>query len=114
VDNSATVPYVKALLLAVVVLVALALPISASAAERWAGLTRSQALTLAKRDLVAYYVTVDRITPAHAARIRRYLDRTPPRRVTRVRCFNKRQAWRIVWPKVDPVYVDYRGLVFAC
>jgi len=85
----------------------------AAAADRWGGLTRSEALTRARADLVAWHIAADGATPAQAARLSRYL-RVTPAKTAHYTCFNKVRAWRITWPKIDPVYIGRRGLLLAC
>lgn len=91
---------------------ALVLAPAASASGAYAGLTRTQAVDKAESGVIALGIAFQGWTPVQAAKFRRQLDATPVR-ATHSACKGTR-AWRVTWPKSDPVFVNRRGLVMAC
>lgn len=98
--------------LILVVLVALAVAAPAVAATSYAGLTRAAAIEKAKATIVGLEIATNGASPQDAARYRRTLDALPAT-ARKASCHGSR-AWRVSWPKSDPVFVNRRGLVMAC
>ncbi len=102
----------KALAVLAVVLAAFAFAPVASAERPYAGLTRAGAIKMAKDKAVAAAVGLGGMNLKQAAKFRRQLDALTPA-ATKTVCKGSR-AWKVVWKRSDPIYVNRGGIVWKC
>lgn len=76
-------------------------------------MTKAQAVSKARHDVIAVGLSIGTLTPAQVPAFRRKLDSVQPR-LFKVRCRNGKQAWEVLWPKSDPVYEARSGLQLEC
>ena len=107
-DSLSTRRALPALALGALLAILAVVPSGAASGGRYAGMTKSQALMAATNEVIAAGLEFKTLTPRSAVSFRRRLDAAAPR-VYRVRCRSGKPAWKVLWPKSDPVYVG-RGV----
>ena len=85
---------------------------SAQAADRYAGITRGQAVEKAADGVISLAIAFNGTSPKQAAKLRLKLEQVHPR-TAKSRCKGIK-AWKVVWPDSDPIWVNRGGLVMAC
>ena len=105
-------PTAKLFTLFAMVLILVSPACASSTDFRYAGLTRAQAIEKGETQLIALSVAFNGISPERAAKTRRWFQAHPPR-TTKSACKGTR-AWKLIWPRSDPIFVNHRGIVMAC